>query len=82
MDFRQDDRKLPTRWSHCIKSHFFINKLSENPKSNCSDVMIPPIPPPGRVFANSPDTACVLGLNRKVISFIPVTELKAVTDFE
>ncbi|KAM9347182.1 ATP-dependent 6-phosphofructokinase, liver type [Symphorus nematophorus] len=35
-----------------------------------------------RVFANSPDTACVLGLNRKVISFIPVTELKAVTDFE
>ncbi|XP_020506825.1 ATP-dependent 6-phosphofructokinase, liver type [Labrus bergylta] len=36
----------------------------------------------GRVFANSPDTACVLGLNRKVISFIPVTELKEVTDFE
>uniref|UniRef100_A0A4W6FGI9 ATP-dependent 6-phosphofructokinase n=1 Tax=Lates calcarifer TaxID=8187 RepID=A0A4W6FGI9_LATCA len=35
-----------------------------------------------RVFANSPDTACVLGLNRKVISFMPVTELKAVTDFE
>ncbi|XP_042350138.1 ATP-dependent 6-phosphofructokinase, liver type [Plectropomus leopardus] len=36
----------------------------------------------GRVFANSPDTACVLGLNRKVIKFSPVTELKAVTDFE
>ncbi|KAF1382456.1 hypothetical protein PFLUV_G00143970 [Perca fluviatilis] len=36
----------------------------------------------GRVFANSPDTACVLGLNRKVISFMPVTELKDVTDFE
>uniref|UniRef100_A0A8C3AQ10 6-phosphofructokinase n=1 Tax=Cyclopterus lumpus TaxID=8103 RepID=A0A8C3AQ10_CYCLU len=36
----------------------------------------------GRVFANSPSTACVLGLNRKVISFSPVTELKAVTDFE
>ncbi|KAM7380641.1 hypothetical protein PAMP_003921 [Pampus punctatissimus] len=36
----------------------------------------------GRVFANSPETACVLGLNRKVISFIPVTELKAMTDFE
>uniref|UniRef100_A0A671Z3H3 ATP-dependent 6-phosphofructokinase n=1 Tax=Sparus aurata TaxID=8175 RepID=A0A671Z3H3_SPAAU len=35
-----------------------------------------------RVFANSPDTACVIGLNRKVISFSPVTELKAVTDFE
>ncbi|XP_075964700.1 ATP-dependent 6-phosphofructokinase, liver type isoform X1 [Anarhichas minor] len=36
----------------------------------------------GRVFANSPDTACVLGLNRKVIAFSPVTELKALTDFE
>ncbi|XP_061579650.1 ATP-dependent 6-phosphofructokinase, liver type isoform X2 [Cololabis saira] len=36
----------------------------------------------GRVFSNSPDTACVLGINRKVVSFIPVTELKAVTDFE
>ncbi|KAG8000432.1 ATP-dependent 6-phosphofructokinase, partial [Nibea albiflora] len=35
-----------------------------------------------RVFANSPDTACVLGLNRKVIAFSPVTELKDVTDFE
>ncbi|XP_076602291.1 ATP-dependent 6-phosphofructokinase, liver type isoform X1 [Chaetodon auriga] len=35
-----------------------------------------------RVFANSPDTACVLGLNRKVVSFSPVSELKAVTDFE
>ncbi|KAM6979366.1 ATP-dependent 6-phosphofructokinase, liver type [Tautogolabrus adspersus] len=36
----------------------------------------------GRVFANSPDTVCVLGLNRKVVSFIPVTELKELTDFE
>lgn len=36
----------------------------------------------GRVFANSADTACVLGLKRKVISFIPVTELKEATDFE
>uniref|UniRef100_A0A674NXM9 6-phosphofructokinase n=1 Tax=Takifugu rubripes TaxID=31033 RepID=A0A674NXM9_TAKRU len=34
------------------------------------------------VFANSSDTACVLGFSRKVISFIPVTELKAMTDFE
>lgn len=36
----------------------------------------------GRVFANSADTACVLGLNRKVIAFTPVTKLKAETDFE
>ncbi|XP_037542850.1 ATP-dependent 6-phosphofructokinase, liver type [Nematolebias whitei] len=36
----------------------------------------------GRVFANSPETACVLGLTRKVVSFIAVTDLKAITDFE
>ncbi|XP_026000788.1 ATP-dependent 6-phosphofructokinase, liver type isoform X1 [Astatotilapia calliptera] len=36
----------------------------------------------GRVFANSPETACVIGLNRKVVSFTPVTELKEITDFE
>ncbi|XP_047456832.1 ATP-dependent 6-phosphofructokinase, liver type [Mugil cephalus] len=36
----------------------------------------------GRVFANSPETACVLGLNRKVIAFTPVTALKDATDFE
>lgn len=40
------------------------------------------VPLPDHVFANSPDTACVLGLNKKVVSFTPVTELKAVTDFE
>ncbi|XP_054642312.1 ATP-dependent 6-phosphofructokinase, liver type [Dunckerocampus dactyliophorus] len=36
----------------------------------------------GRVFANSPDSACVLGLHRKVVAFSPITELKDVTDFE
>uniref|UniRef100_A0A3P8VQB6 6-phosphofructokinase n=1 Tax=Cynoglossus semilaevis TaxID=244447 RepID=A0A3P8VQB6_CYNSE len=36
----------------------------------------------GRVFTNSTDTACVLGLQKKVISFVPVSELKSVTDFE
>ncbi|XP_030641611.1 ATP-dependent 6-phosphofructokinase, liver type-like [Chanos chanos] len=36
----------------------------------------------GRVFANAPDTACVLGMNKKTLSFSPVTELKAQTDFE
>uniref|UniRef100_A0A665WZE7 6-phosphofructokinase n=1 Tax=Echeneis naucrates TaxID=173247 RepID=A0A665WZE7_ECHNA len=36
----------------------------------------------GRVFANAPNTACVLGLKRKVLSFIPTTELKDDTDFE
>ncbi|KAG7464157.1 hypothetical protein MATL_G00184340 [Megalops atlanticus] len=36
----------------------------------------------GRVFANSPDTACVIGMTRKVLTFSPVTELKDHTDFE
>ncbi|XP_056610647.1 ATP-dependent 6-phosphofructokinase, liver type [Triplophysa dalaica] len=36
----------------------------------------------GRVFANSPDTACVIGLQKKVLSYSPVTELKDQTDFE
>ncbi|XP_056590348.1 phosphofructokinase, liver b [Triplophysa dalaica] len=36
----------------------------------------------GRVFANAPDTACVIGMKKKVMSFSPVTELKAHTDFE
>uniref|UniRef100_A0A8C0USS3 Phosphofructokinase, liver type n=1 Tax=Cyanistes caeruleus TaxID=156563 RepID=A0A8C0USS3_CYACU len=36
----------------------------------------------GRVFANSGDTACVIGLRKKAVAFSPVTELKKVTDFE
>ncbi|XP_056323781.1 phosphofructokinase, liver b [Danio aesculapii] len=36
----------------------------------------------GRVFANAPDTACVIGMKKKVMSFSPVTELKEHTDFE
>lgn len=40
------------------------------------------VPLPGRVFANSGDTACVIGLRKKVVAFSPVTELKKVTDFE
>eukprot|EP00061_Rhincodon_typus_P011879 g37227.t1 len=35
----------------------------------------------GQVFANSPETACVLGMNRKALVFRPVTELKTETDF-
>ncbi|XP_053554527.1 ATP-dependent 6-phosphofructokinase, liver type [Bombina bombina] len=36
----------------------------------------------GRVFANSSDSACVIGLKKKVVAFSPVEELKKVTDFE
>ncbi|XP_062862585.1 ATP-dependent 6-phosphofructokinase, liver type isoform X1 [Trichomycterus rosablanca] len=36
----------------------------------------------GRVFANSPDTVCVVGLVKKGVTFSPVTELKPETDFE
>lgn len=37
---------------------------------------------PGRTFANSAESACVIGLRKKVVAFSPVTELKKVTDFE
>lgn len=37
---------------------------------------------PGRVFANCPDSAVVIGLRKKVVAFSPVTELKKDTDFE
>lgn len=37
---------------------------------------------PGRVFANAPDSACVIGLRKKAVAFSPVTELKKDTDFE
>lgn len=40
------------------------------------------VSPAGRVFANSADSACVIGLRKKVVAFSPVTELKKVTDFE
>ncbi|XP_072364399.1 ATP-dependent 6-phosphofructokinase, platelet type-like isoform X5 [Scyliorhinus torazame] len=35
----------------------------------------------GRVFANSPDTACLLGMRRRTLVFQPVEELKNETDF-
>ncbi|XP_028846307.1 ATP-dependent 6-phosphofructokinase, liver type-like isoform X2 [Denticeps clupeoides] len=35
-----------------------------------------------RVFAEGPETVCVVGLNKKALSFTPVAELKAETDFE
>lgn len=44
--------------------------------------MVGCVPLPGRVFANSGDSACVIGLRKKVVAFSPVTELKKVTDFE
>lgn len=36
----------------------------------------------GRVFANSQDSACVIGLRKKGVAFTPVAELKEITDFE
>ncbi|XP_054473882.1 phosphofructokinase, muscle b isoform X2 [Anoplopoma fimbria] len=36
----------------------------------------------GRIFANSPDTACVLGMKKRSLVFQPLVELKDQTDFE
>uniref|UniRef100_A0A8D0DFC4 ATP-dependent 6-phosphofructokinase n=1 Tax=Sander lucioperca TaxID=283035 RepID=A0A8D0DFC4_SANLU len=36
----------------------------------------------GRIFANSPDSACVLGMKKRSLVFQPLEELKDQTDFE
>ncbi|KAK1901389.1 ATP-dependent 6-phosphofructokinase muscle type [Dissostichus eleginoides] len=36
----------------------------------------------GRIFANSPDSACVLGMKKRSLVFQPLSELKDLTDFE
>lgn len=35
----------------------------------------------GRVFANSEDTACLLGMRRRALVFQPVAQLRDETDF-
>uniref|UniRef100_H3BIK9 6-phosphofructokinase type A n=1 Tax=Latimeria chalumnae TaxID=7897 RepID=H3BIK9_LATCH len=36
----------------------------------------------GRIFANTPESACVLGMRKRLLVFQPVMELKEQTDFE
>ncbi|KAF7240323.1 ATP-dependent 6-phosphofructokinase, muscle type [Varanus komodoensis] len=36
----------------------------------------------GRIFANTPDSACLLGMRRRALVFQPLAELKEQTDFE
>ncbi|CAB1336774.1 unnamed protein product, partial [Coregonus sp. 'balchen'] len=36
----------------------------------------------GRIFANTPDSACVLGMKKRALTFQPLAELKEQTDFE
>uniref|UniRef100_A0A3P8UQK0 ATP-dependent 6-phosphofructokinase n=1 Tax=Cynoglossus semilaevis TaxID=244447 RepID=A0A3P8UQK0_CYNSE len=36
----------------------------------------------GRIFANTTDSACVLGMRKRALTFQPLTELKGDTDFE
>ncbi|XP_035242809.1 phosphofructokinase, muscle b [Anguilla anguilla] len=36
----------------------------------------------GRIFANTPDSACVLGMKKRALMFQPLEELKEQTDFE
>lgn len=38
--------------------------------------------PAGRIFANSADSACVLGMRKRALVFQPLAELKEETDFE
>uniref|UniRef100_A0A8B9LQQ2 6-phosphofructokinase n=1 Tax=Astyanax mexicanus TaxID=7994 RepID=A0A8B9LQQ2_ASTMX len=36
----------------------------------------------GRIFANTPDSACVLGMRKRALVFQPLADLKSNTDFE
>lgn len=36
----------------------------------------------GRIFANTPDSACVLGMRKRGLVFQPLAELTEQTDFE
>lgn len=36
----------------------------------------------GRIFANTPDSACVLGMKKRALTFQPLADLKEDTDFE
>ncbi|XP_071374271.1 ATP-dependent 6-phosphofructokinase, muscle type-like isoform X5 [Centroberyx affinis] len=36
----------------------------------------------GRIFANTPDSACVLGMRKRALTFQPLADLKEETDFE
>lgn len=38
--------------------------------------------PSGRIFANSPDSACVLGMRKRALVFTSLADLKEQTDFE
>ncbi|XP_067448199.1 phosphofructokinase, muscle a [Thunnus thynnus] len=36
----------------------------------------------GRIFANTPDSACVLGMRKRALTFQPLADLKGDTDFD
>lgn len=36
----------------------------------------------GRIFANTADSACLLGMRKRSLVFQPLTELKEQTDFQ
>lgn len=38
--------------------------------------------PPGRIFANTADSACLLGMRKRSLVFQPISELRQQTDFE
>lgn len=47
-----------------------------------TSLLTPSFPPLGRIFANTPDSACVLGMKKRALTFQPLVDLKADTDFE
>lgn len=78
----QDQGMLQTWWGHesvCCTGELVI------PKTDILDIyglLFFFCQLPGRIFANSPDSACVLGMKKRSLVFQPLLELKGFTDFE
>lgn len=67
----QDCYKGGTTFHQHLSAFACVGVTSERP-SSCSA---------GRVFANSDDTACLLGMRRRALVFQPVAQLRDETDF-
>lgn len=64
-----------------IKSHYICNGNS-SPLAIALMLAVFNLNPSGRIFANSPDSACVLGMKKRALVFTSLAELKDQTDFE
>lgn len=62
-------------------SHRCYKKESQSTPASSSNALLFFSLPAGRVFANSEDSCCLLGMRRRALVFQPVVQLKDETDF-